>query len=168
MSSKAATATAAAAVFSIGEFSKRLGIDSQDQIKESIKVLKLLNIKPSDAGIIKDSSGGMIWFSAAALDKLNNHLNASKSKYDISASKIQAVWRGYNLRRKLKANKRTIRTGRTASRFIKPSNAESNDLNQENIVNEINSKLLMHVSNLSTEYSGMVHSQVSLKELIII
>ena len=107
----------AAAVFPAREFSKKFidGFnDSSDVLKESSQFLTSIRMGLNDAGIIMDSSGGLIWFTARGLRVLENF--ALMKKKSQSAVMIQALWKGYSVRKRNRARPRIpVRSNRRES-----------------------------------------------------
>lgn len=71
--------TSAAAVFPMVEFSKRFTPNVKDPLRGCCEFLAKLKMNPTDAGVIKDSSGGIVWFTNEGMVKLNLYLQAQAS-----------------------------------------------------------------------------------------
>lgn len=165
----------AAAVFSVLEFSKRFTSNTKDPVRECCEFLAKLKVDPADAGVIKDSSGGMIWFTNSGIQRLNAHIRGlglgdgalvtptfSPSSSNspglshsptthtktTSAIKIQRVWRKFSSIQKLKQRK---------SKVKRHERKESQTRIQRNAKE--------HLLNLSLEYHEMTQSPNQEREL---
>ena len=163
----------AAAVYSISEFGKRFNLNSQDLIKECCEFLGKLRVSPTDAGVIKDSSGGMIWFSKDGIQKLNSYSQAqglasgsqrntananlspksSRNNFKpnpiVSAVKIQRFWRDHHQKRL----KNQVKSTQIKRHERKDSQTKISQRTKE------------HVMKLSLEYTLMIQNPLPEKEL---